>query len=170
MASGSWRVLPKGVRNVLNGRHCGSRRPLSTTVPTTEQITRVPLSQPLPGFPKPVYAVPSAHDHATEVTTLNNGLRVASQNKFGQFCTVGVVIDSGSRYEAPYPSGVSHFLEKLAFNVSLSFLLAVNHWSWLPHGVRKVSRLAWEAFQWREAQQPKPSLVPLYLKPLLGGA
>ncbi|KAH7942365.1 hypothetical protein HPB49_023459 [Dermacentor silvarum] len=155
MASGSWRVLPKGVRNVLNG-HCGSRRPLSTTVPTTEQITRVPLSQPLPGFPKPVYAVPSAHDHATEVTTLNNGLRVASQNKFGQFCTVGVVIDSGSRYEAPYPSGVSHFLEKLAFN--------------LPHGVRKVSRLAWEAFQWREAQQPKPSLVPLYLKPLLGGA
>ncbi|KAH7972924.1 hypothetical protein HPB52_018933 [Rhipicephalus sanguineus] len=36
-----------------------------------------------------LYAVPSAHDHATEVTTLDNGLRVASQNKFGQFCTVG---------------------------------------------------------------------------------
>lgn len=29
-----------------------------------------------------------------------------------------VVIDSGPRYEVAYPSGVSHFLEKLAFNVS----------------------------------------------------
>jgi len=28
-----------------------------------------------------------------------------------------VVIDSGSRYEVAYPSGISHFLEKLAFNV-----------------------------------------------------
>lgn len=28
-----------------------------------------------------------------------------------------VVIDSGSRYEVAYPSGISHFLEKLAFGV-----------------------------------------------------
>lgn len=41
---------------------------------------------------------------------------MASQQKFGQFCTVGVVIDSGSRYEVSYPSGISHFLEKLAYN------------------------------------------------------
>lgn len=32
-----------------------------------------------------------------------------------------VIIDSGSRYEVAYPSGISHFLEKLAFNVSLHF-------------------------------------------------
>ena len=50
------------------------------------------------------------------MTTLSNGLRVASQKKFGQFCTVGVAIDSGSRYESLYPSGVSHFIEKLAFS------------------------------------------------------
>lgn len=31
-----------------------------------------------------------------------------------------VVIDSGSRYEVAYPSGVSHFLEKLAFHVCIS--------------------------------------------------
>lgn len=103
-------------------RHGSNQRTLCTTVPpSAEQITRVPLSQPLPCFPKPLYAVPSAQDHATEVTTFDNGLRVASQNKFGQFCTVGVVIDSGSRYEAPYPSGVSHFLEKLAFNSTQEF-------------------------------------------------
>lgn len=29
-----------------------------------------------------------------------------------------VVIDSGPRYEVAFPSGVSHFLEKLAFHVS----------------------------------------------------
>lgn len=33
-----------------------------------------------------------------------------------------MVIDSGSRYEVAYPSGVSHFLEKLAFGVILSSL------------------------------------------------
>ena len=55
------------------------------------------------------------------MTTLSNGLKVASQNKFGQFCTVGVVLDSGSRYEVAYPSGISHFLEKLAFNSTVEF-------------------------------------------------
>jgi len=29
-----------------------------------------------------------------------------------------VLVDSGSRYEVAYPSGISHFLEKLAFSVS----------------------------------------------------
>lgn len=51
------------------------------------------------------------------MTTLENGLRVATENKFGQFSTIGVVIDSGSRYEVNFPSGVNHFLEKLAFQV-----------------------------------------------------
>ena len=53
-----------------------------------------------------------------QVTTLSNGLRVATEAKFGQFCTVGVVIDSGSRYEVAHPSGISHFLEKLAFGAT----------------------------------------------------
>ncbi|KAM7303593.1 mitochondrial-processing peptidase subunit alpha [Ixodes scapularis] len=107
MASGSSRVLPKGVRDFLKGRRtfsrqrtgCAGRRALCTSsaVPPKDEITKISLSKPLPGFPQPVYAVPSPHDQATEVTTLENGLKVASQNKFGQFCTVGVVIDSGSR-------------------------------------------------------------------------
>ncbi|CAN8005027.1 unnamed protein product [Ixodes hexagonus] len=130
MASGSSRVLPKGLRDFLKGRRAfscqragGGRRALCTSsaVPPKDEITKISLSEPIPGFPRPVYAVPSAHDQATEVTTLENGLKVASQNKFGQFCTVGVVIDSGSRYEAPYPSGISHFLEKLAFNSTKEF-------------------------------------------------
>ncbi|XP_037081016.1 mitochondrial-processing peptidase subunit alpha-like [Pollicipes pollicipes] len=57
----------------------------------------------------------------TQVTTLSNGLRVASEPKHGQHCTVGVVADAGSRYEVAYPSGVSHFLEKLSFGATKNF-------------------------------------------------
>ena len=52
----------------------------------------------------------------TQITVLENGIRVASEKRFGQFCTVGVAIDSGSRYEVAFPSGISHYLEKLAFH------------------------------------------------------
>uniref|UniRef100_A0A8C6E2G6 Mitochondrial-processing peptidase subunit alpha n=1 Tax=Moschus moschiferus TaxID=68415 RepID=A0A8C6E2G6_MOSMO len=77
----------------------------------------IPLSSPLPGVPKPVFAtVDGQEKFETKITTLDNGLRVASQNKFGQFCTVGILINSGSRYEAKYLSGIAHFLEKLAFS------------------------------------------------------
>ncbi|XP_045104172.1 mitochondrial-processing peptidase subunit alpha-like [Portunus trituberculatus] len=78
-------------------------------------ITKVPLSEAVPWIPKAIYASPSDIVHETKVTTLENGLRVASEPKFGNFCTVGVAIDSGSRFEVALPSGISHFLEKLAY-------------------------------------------------------
>ena len=62
-----------------------------------------------------IYSKADKSLHETKVTTLSNGLRVASEPKFGQFCTVGVIIDSGSRYELSFLSGMSHFLEKLSF-------------------------------------------------------
>lgn len=52
---------------------------------------------------------------ATEVTTLNNGLRVASEGGHGETATVGVWIDAGSRYETAKNNGVAHFLEHLSF-------------------------------------------------------
>ncbi|XP_065156191.1 mitochondrial-processing peptidase subunit alpha-like [Atheta coriaria] len=75
-----------------------------------------PMNQPVPGLPEPVYSDYKESSQKTQITTLANGLRIASENRFGEFCTVGVVIDSGSRYEVAYPSGISHFLEKLAFH------------------------------------------------------
>ncbi len=55
----------------------------------------VSLSTPLPGIPKPVFASVDGHEkYETKITTLENGLKVASQNKFGQFCTVGSKYDS----------------------------------------------------------------------------
>lgn len=75
----------------------------------------------MPGLPKAVYSTQREENQVTEITVLSNGLRVASEKRFGQFCTIGVLIDSGPRYEVAYPSGVSHFLEKLAYGTTKSY-------------------------------------------------
>jgi mitochondrial-processing peptidase subunit beta len=52
----------------------------------------------------------------TQVATLSNGLRVASQViPYTEVSTVGVYLDAGSRYETDENSGVAHFLEHLMF-------------------------------------------------------
>ena len=52
---------------------------------------------------------------ATEIDTLPNGLRVASEGGHGETATVGVWIDAGSRYETAKNNGAAHFLEHMAF-------------------------------------------------------
>lgn len=52
---------------------------------------------------------------ATEVTTLSNGVRVASEGGHGETATIGVYIDAGSRYETEKNNGVAHFLEHMIF-------------------------------------------------------
>jgi len=79
------------------------------------------LSQPLPGLPPATYVSSNKINEDTQITVLENGIRVASERRFGQFCTVGVAIDSGSRYEVAFPSGISHYLEKLAFHSTSLF-------------------------------------------------
>ncbi|CEM05771.1 unnamed protein product [Vitrella brassicaformis CCMP3155] len=51
----------------------------------------------------------------TQVTTLPNGLRVATQQTFDETATIGLWIDSGSRYETKETNGAAHFLEHMAF-------------------------------------------------------
>jgi predicted Zn-dependent peptidase len=52
----------------------------------------------------------------TEITTLDNGLRVATESMPGlQTASVGVWVDVGARYEAPEANGVAHMLEHMAF-------------------------------------------------------
>ncbi|XP_037952944.1 mitochondrial-processing peptidase subunit beta [Teleopsis dalmanni] len=52
---------------------------------------------------------------ATQVTALNNGLRVASEDSGASTATVGLWIDAGSRSETSQNNGVAHFLEHMAF-------------------------------------------------------
>ncbi|XP_035774372.1 mitochondrial-processing peptidase subunit beta-like [Anopheles albimanus] len=51
----------------------------------------------------------------TDVTRLENGLRVASENSGTETATVGLWIDAGSRWESDVNNGVAHFLEHMAF-------------------------------------------------------
>ena len=51
----------------------------------------------------------------TLVSTLPNQLRVASESTGGETATVGMWIDTGSRYECDQSNGVAHFLEHMAF-------------------------------------------------------
>jgi predicted Zn-dependent peptidase len=52
----------------------------------------------------------------TEITTLANGLRIATEAMPGvQTATVGVWVDVGARHEAAELNGVAHLLEHMAF-------------------------------------------------------
>lgn len=110
-----------GIGNIT-GRARDDSSTFTVNQPSTKIVTNLPpLTDPIQNLPEVEYARPLAESSLTQVTTLPNGLRVASEPRFGQFCTVGLVIDSGPRYEVTYPSGVSHFLEKLAFNVCIQY-------------------------------------------------
>ena len=50
----------------------------------------IPLNEPLPGVAvRQPYDIVQNSSYETSVTTLENGLKVATENSFGQFSTVG---------------------------------------------------------------------------------
>ncbi|OCH86661.1 LuxS/MPP-like metallohydrolase [Obba rivulosa] len=65
------------------------------------------------------------HNHAldstnppVQITTLPNKIRVATESTPGHFSSVGLYVDAGCRYETPPTSGVSHFLDRMAFKTT----------------------------------------------------
>ncbi|MCJ1235399.1 Mitochondrial-processing peptidase subunit alpha [Varicellaria rhodocarpa] len=63
-------------------------------------------------------AVDSAQRDPTEfdeISTLSNGVRVATEALPGPFSGIGVYIDAGSRYEDEELRGVSHIIDRLSF-------------------------------------------------------
>lgn len=81
------------------------------------------LSNPDPKFLKHNSPHPTLADHtailtspATKITTLPNGLRVATESHLAaRTATVGVWIDAGSRFESADTNGTAHFLEHMIF-------------------------------------------------------
>lgn len=75
------------------------------------QGTRGFAAEAVQTFPDYVLKAPT-----TDVTTLDTGMRVASETVVGsETATVGVWIDAGSRYETAQNNGAAHFLEHMAF-------------------------------------------------------
>lgn len=76
------------------------------------------LDFPLPGVNLP----PTLPDHVeptkTIVTTLPNGLKVASENSSSPTASIGLYVDCGSVYETPLSSGATHLLERMAFKTT----------------------------------------------------
>jgi len=54
------------------------------------------------------------------LTTLPNGLRVASLPSHSAISSVGVFVDVGSRYETPDSNGISHFLELMSLKSTIN--------------------------------------------------
>ncbi|VFQ66651.1 unnamed protein product [Cuscuta campestris] len=81
------------------------------------------LERPDPRFLRYNSPRPTQTDHTsilsspeTKVTTLPNGLRIATEsNLAAKTATIGVWIDAGSRFEAEESHGVAHFLQHMIF-------------------------------------------------------
>jgi len=86
------------------------KQPLGVPVPKGQTISDQTLSR-LPH----ISAESLARYPHTKLTTLPNGIRVATERGFGETATVGVWVDTGSRYETAETNGVAHFLEHLFF-------------------------------------------------------
>ena len=63
-------------------------------------------------------SLPTPVSPSVRITTLPNRIRVATEDVPGHFAGVGLYVDAGSRYETSDNSGVSHFLDRMAFKVS----------------------------------------------------
>ncbi|OON22641.1 hypothetical protein X801_01456 [Opisthorchis viverrini] len=94
-------------------------RRLCTNGGARQDITKLSLITPI--RTEPQFHVDNFEDNKTNITTLPSRLRIASQNRFGAHCAIGVIVDAGPRYETNRTNGLSHFLEKLGFHSTESF-------------------------------------------------
>nr|UER43495.1 insulinase protein alpha 1b [Viscum album] len=83
---------------------------------TGERSTSLPtLDLPLSG----IDLLPSLPDYVepgkTQITTLTNGFKIASETSPSPCASIGLYVDSGSVYEEPDCCGTTHLLEKMAF-------------------------------------------------------
>lgn len=79
-------------------------------------LNSLPITAEVPDFIPPNVASSQLEVPETLITTLNNGIRVVSQETYGQMCTMGVLTNVGSRHEPT--TGIVHLLETMAFGTT----------------------------------------------------
>jgi hypothetical protein len=90
---------------------------------------------------------------------MDNGMRVATQNTAGDTATIGVFIDAGSRYETDENNGTAHFLEHMAFKVSVVPVWLVLLDIGLRHPRHRLDAVKENVLTRRFWHLPSPSLV-----------
>ncbi|KAF8407118.1 hypothetical protein HHK36_006243 [Tetracentron sinense] len=84
----------------LTGERSSSLPPLDFPLPV------VTLPPPLPDYVEP---------SKTMITTLPNGVKIASETSANPAASIGLYVDCGSVYETPISFGATHLLERMAF-------------------------------------------------------
>jgi processing peptidase subunit alpha len=89
------------------------KQEINTKLPDTFSIQSQPPLHIPSNLPRNAMTVPTS-----EITTLDNGLRIASQETYGQVTTFGILSNCGSRLEetSHHNKGVNHLMELLAFS------------------------------------------------------
>lgn len=64
------------------------------------QLSSLPITNTVPDFIPPNFSSNDLEVPETMITTLENGIRVVSQETYSQMCTVGVLTNVGSRHES----------------------------------------------------------------------
>ncbi|KAL0722747.1 hypothetical protein Bca4012_037346 [Brassica carinata] len=73
------------------------------------------LDMPLQGVSLPPPLADHVEPSKLKITTLSNGLKIASEMSPNPAASIGLYVDCGSIYEAPYFHGATHLLERMAF-------------------------------------------------------
>ncbi|CAD7695334.1 unnamed protein product [Ostreobium quekettii] len=124
---GARRALPSLVRGVRSASTAAAVAPAAPAAQSSGGWlsgllggagSGVPMTDVLPGWAEPARREPPAAPPKTELTTLPNGFRVASEDSWGPTACTALVVGSGSVYETPAVSGISHILEYLAFKAT----------------------------------------------------
>ncbi|XP_019175757.1 PREDICTED: mitochondrial-processing peptidase subunit alpha-like [Ipomoea nil] len=79
-----------------------------------------PLDFPLKDVTLPPWLPDHVESGKTKVTTLPNGLRIASETSASPAASIGLYVDSGSIYETQVSLGATYLLEKMAFKSTLN--------------------------------------------------
>ncbi|CAH1431980.1 unnamed protein product [Lactuca virosa] len=74
-----------------------------------------PLDFPLKGIELPSSLPDHVETGKTKITTLPNGVRIASETSANPAASIGLYVNSGSMYETPISFGATHLLERMAF-------------------------------------------------------
>ncbi|XP_057977459.1 mitochondrial-processing peptidase subunit alpha-like [Malania oleifera] len=74
-----------------------------------------PLDFPLAGVNLPPPLPDLVQPGKTKITTLANGVKIASETSPSPAASIGLYVDCGSIYEKPISTGATHLLERMAF-------------------------------------------------------